>query len=153
MPALSVSWLLDAAAASEPVLTQRRHIKRADNGWRGSTIAGYLYEGDEITFYQKFRMPREGFDHLVKLIRPSAELEVAEPARVPASTPAQLKRQLGALKARRKMQRADLEFKVAACLYAIGQGGPMATLADALSVGTCEREATPNASKFEVESM
>ena len=34
---------------------ERRHItERAENGWQGSTLYGYIGHGDDVTYKQKF---------------------------------------------------------------------------------------------------
>ena len=71
MRRLCAGALLNAVESVVPLTTRRREIKRATGGWSCSTLAGYLYDGDEITFYSNFRKQREAFDHMVELVRPS----------------------------------------------------------------------------------
>ena len=40
----------------------RRYVKRSDNSWSGSTLNGYITEGDDRTYQKNFRMNRETFD-------------------------------------------------------------------------------------------
>ena len=54
-----------AAAGKEQV--DRRHVERATGKWRGSTLSGYL-RGDDITYKENFRMTRETFGRLLKMM-------------------------------------------------------------------------------------
>ena len=55
---------------------ERRSIARADNGWQGSTMHGYLEHGDDITYKHKFRVTRATFDYMAS---PASAVRVAEP--------------------------------------------------------------------------
>ena len=43
-------------------------VSRAEGGWRGSTVYGYLHRGYEQTFYENFRMRRREFNTLISFV-------------------------------------------------------------------------------------
>eukprot|EP00965_Chrysotila_dentata_P146728 4845216-Pleurochrysis_carterae.AAC.1 len=49
--------------------TKRCRVSRAFAGWRGSALAGYLYEGDRSTYLQNFRMSRQTLKLLCRMIQ------------------------------------------------------------------------------------
>ena len=101
--------------------------------WRGSTISGYLRGGpvgrDEITYRENFRMSIGPFDKLVSLME-----KTTFGARLPSKSLAELrqdahrrsgKRGGGIELALSMLDHPTTRFKVAACLYTMGQeGGP-----------------------------
>ena len=125
---LCAAGLLDACAGAVPPAMERRKVLRTEGGWRCSTVAAYLLHGDEITFYENFRMCREGFDHLIQLLREKTRLVAPGLGRTAASSAAHLKQQLHMHKLRLRKGLPTLEFKIAVCLYVLGQGGPMKPL-------------------------
>ena len=107
----------------------RRTVERATGRWRGSTLAGYL-RGDNVTCMQNFRCSKVRFEDLVSRLRHSG-LDVATERH---------RHQLRAGAARLKKANEvfdppSLRFKVAACMYALGQGGSTKVLADVASLG------------------
>ena len=117
-------------ALSQDQGAARRIVERALGKWRGSTVSGYL-RGDDRTYLENFRCgSQHRFNDLVERLAGSA-LDRAE-----TRTGQQLRR--GAS----KMQKANavkdpptLRYKVAVCMYALGQGGPIKVIADAVSLG------------------
>jgi len=66
----NVDVVVLAAMASSSAKGERRHITRALGKWRGSTVAGYLRDGDDQTLRHNFRCSsRARFDHLVSLFK------------------------------------------------------------------------------------
>ena len=108
---------------------KRRSVERAAGKWRGSTLAGYL-RGDDCTFLENVRCTKLRFDDLVQRLRHSY-LDVAEERsdHLPRAGAARVK------KAHQARDWPDLGFKVGACLYALGHGGPIKVLADVASLG------------------
>ena len=49
---------LGLAGSSLHVKTTRRIVVRSEDGWRGSTLYGYVTHGDQITFAHNFRVTR-----------------------------------------------------------------------------------------------
>eukprot|EP00962_Isochrysis_galbana_P009310 scaffold2609_cov123-Isochrysis_galbana.AAC.2 len=49
-------------SGQEPAGNRRRFVERADGGWCGSTIFGYLKAGDEITYKKNLRVTRATFE-------------------------------------------------------------------------------------------
>ena len=110
---------------------KRRSVERAAGKWRGSTLVGYLRgDGDDCTFFENVRCSRLRFDDLVQRLRHS-NLDVAEERsdHQPRAGAARVK------KAHQARDWPDLGFKVGACLYALGHGGPIKVLADVASLG------------------
>jgi len=93
----------------------RRKVQRCDGGWRGSTIGGYLYEGDTITFRKIFRMDRANFKRLVDELRASGHIKDSKPHNPALAVTA--------------------EFKVAVCLYVMAHGATRRFAADAAGLG------------------
>jgi hypothetical protein len=58
-------------AASDAAAMPRRTVPRALGGWRGSTLAGYVLRGDDVTYKEKLRMDSGTFSKLVGLFRGS----------------------------------------------------------------------------------
>jgi len=116
----------------------RRFVERAHSRWRGSTLAGYLFKGDDITYKQNFRMTRATFQHTVGKLRASTidtmSIDIGEvrangrrrPLRVgPSST----------MYCRSFTDPPTIDFKVASCLYVLAHGGSIKVAADVASVG------------------
>ena len=120
----------DLALASANCPLERRTVTRAIGAWRGSTAAGYLREGDDQTYLQNFRCTKARFDALVANLKGS-RLDGEEKRTV--TTDWRKARRIA--QARGVLDPPDRRFKVAACLYAIGQGGPLKVLADVCSIG------------------
>ena len=116
----------------------RRVVPRALGGWRGSTLAGYLTY-DDIAYVANFRATRVQLNGITELLKGSA-LDSAAAQRslearlrgLPAQTSIAVRR---TFRARQSQDPPTLRFKVALCMYALGQGGPIKPLADAGSVG------------------
>ena len=45
-----------------------RHVERADGGWAGSTINGYVEKGDEPTYKLNFRCGKVDFNYIVEML-------------------------------------------------------------------------------------
>ena len=117
-------------AMSQDLGGARRTIQRAAGKWRGSTLAGYLHLGDDKTYIENFRCSKHRFIDLVKRLKGSC-LDKAE-----ERTEHRLRGRAARFqKANAVRDTPGLRFKVAACMYALGQGGPLKVLADAGSLG------------------
>lgn len=106
------------AASAAKDKAGRRTVQRAAGKWRGSTIADYLH-GHDATYLQNFRCSKLRFNDLVGCLRHSILDKSSE------RTGHQLR--AGAVrfkKAHEMRDTPDLRFKVAACMYALGQGWP-----------------------------
>jgi len=130
-------------ACMEEEKKARRVVPRCLGKWRGSTVSGYLRGGaagrDEITYRENFRMSIGAFDRLVQLMEGTSFR-----AQLP-SEPITVVR--GKARSRRGKNPASLDlamlsldhpttrYKVAACLYTMGQGGSMKSNADACGIG------------------
>ena len=139
----AIANLLLLSAASEQEKPPRRTVPRCLGKWRGSSISGYLRGGpsgrDEQTYRQNFRMSIGAFDRLVKLMEMSPF-----GSHLPSESIAALRekacRRRGKHPACTDLARVGLDhpstrFKVAACLYTMGQGGSMKSSADACGIG------------------
>jgi len=125
--ALHAAIVMSAAAAQDKA--PRRTVKRAAGSWRGSTIAGYL-QGDDTTYLQNFRSSKYRFNDLVSLLGGS----VLDKASVRADY--ELRGRAARFKKAHEIRDTpDLRYKVAACMYALGQGGSIKVLADVASIG------------------
>mmetsp|Transcript_21038 Transcript_21038/g.48204 ORF Transcript_21038/g.48204 Transcript_21038/m.48204 type:complete len:370 (-) Transcript_21038:247-1356(-) len=116
----------------------RRKIERAWSRWRGSTLAGYLFQGDDITFRSNFRMSRETFGKLINLLKGSSiDADVADVHALRQRGIRRAGKRGGQTTAycRAMTNPPTIEFKVGACLYAMGQGGCLKISADVASVG------------------
>ena len=92
----------------------RRTIVRADGGWEGSTMYGYLTHGDAATYRLKFRVERPTLEYLTHLL--SGHL-----------------RDNHCHNSKRLHTGA---FKVACCMYFLAHGhGDMNVVADVASIG------------------
>lgn len=97
-------------------LLKRREVKRADGGWEGSTLNGYVESGDEATYKKKFRCSKANFDFIVQ--------ELSTAGYVVDN------------KCRSKKLRMTARFKVAVCLYYLAhRGSEVEPTADVASVG------------------
>jgi len=111
-------------------MTERRVVGRALGKWRGSTLHGYLLDGDDQTYKDNFRCTRHRFNDLCQRLKGSC-LEKAE-----ERTEYTLRG--GAAKFKKANAIRDtphMRFKVAMCMYALGHGGPIKVLADVGSLG------------------
>ena len=91
---------------------------------------GYL-RGDAQTYLQNFRCSKEKFAAVVALLEGSSLDRTV--VRVASSSDWRKARRL--MKASASLDPPSLRYKVASCLYAIGQGGVLKPLADACSLG------------------
>lgn len=119
-----------------------RSVRRAAGKWRGSTLAGYLLHGDDITYKQNFRMSRQTFDHLLELLSKSSFATVVSPLQEDSSPTSVLhsgtlrsKRSANMRYARMHTDPPTTRFKLGLVLYAMGQGGRLKVAADVGSVG------------------
>ena len=81
---------------------ERRSIARADNGWQGSTMHGYLEHGDDITYKQKFRVTRATFDYIHEKLQSTGYIKDSN--------------------CRNSALRISARFKVAVSLYFLAHG-------------------------------
>ena len=134
--ALVASHICVDEEAIEGSPVERRVVVRALGKWRGSTLSGYLNHGDELTYKCNFRCTSETLNSLCELLSPSA-LNPNRASSIPLGREFQqhLKACARTVKAREAKDIPHLKFKVAACLYALGQGGPVKVIADACSIG------------------
>eukprot|EP00965_Chrysotila_dentata_P040061 1330649-Pleurochrysis_carterae.AAC.1 len=49
--------------------TKRRRLSLAFGGWCSSTLAGYVFDDDESTYLQNFRMSRQSLKLLCRMIK------------------------------------------------------------------------------------
>ena len=103
---------------------QRRHVERASGKWRGSTLSGYL-RGDDQTYVENFHMTRATFDKLLSLLAAS---EFALSGGMPGQGVSGGGREGASKRSDIRYAQAHTDppstrFKLATCLYAMGQGG------------------------------
>jgi hypothetical protein len=122
--------VMAAAAREEQQPTERRSVLRAIGKWRGSTISGYLRD-DEQTYLENFRCSKAKLEHTVSMLQGSALDRCA--IRHESSTDWRSARRANFVL--QKFDPPTCRYKVACCLYALGQGGPLKPLADACSLG------------------
>ena len=138
-----IANLMLLTGAAEQERPPRRMVPRCLGKWRGSTISGYLRGGpsgpDEQTYMQNFRMSIGAFDRLVKLMEMSPL-----GAHLPTESVAVLRQKAHTRRGKRPactdlarlgLDHPSTRFKVAACLYTMGQGGSIKSNADACGVG------------------
>ena len=123
--------LLAALAAASQGGGERRTVNRALGKWRGSTLSGYLRDGDRQTYLENFRVTRERLDALVDQFEGSV-LFGAKPKQTGSAEWRKVRR---TAKAREIVDPPPARYKLACALYATGQGGPIKVLADAASIG------------------
>ena len=68
--------LMGAVAFSFPA--PRREITRAEGGWRGSTLHGYLDHGDDIQYKLKFRVTRDTLEYITEKLCSSGYVKEVE---------------------------------------------------------------------------
>jgi len=112
----------------------RQVIERAAGGWRSSTLFGYM-RGSDSTFKKNFRMAKHSFDHLCDKLRHSGLAPRTGVAPDAPSDDARARRRALALLAYRQRDVPSLRFRVATCLYAMGNGGRLKVCADVASIG------------------
>ena len=122
--------LVAALVAVSSSKGERRTVSRALGSWRGSTLSGYLRDGDDQTYLENFRCTKARFECLVHQLRDSP-LDVGAP-KVLTSDWRKVRRTQKALQSTDPPTR---RFKVACALYATGHGGPIKVLADVASIG------------------
>ena len=98
---------------------RRRTVVRAWGEWMGSTLAGYLAVGDDITYRKNFRVTKQTFNVLLTQLQSKGYLQDGK-----STNP--LLRVLG-------------RFKLGVCLYFFGQGTGWKAAGDCDSVA-CGRE-------------
>ena len=117
------------AATSTGAEEDRRAVERALGKWRGSTVAGYL-RGDDTTYLENFRMSKHRFDVLTSLLAGSQlDLSSNRTSFVPRVKGRTTK------KATEWRDPPNLRFKLAMCMYALGQSGSTKVKADVGSIG------------------
>jgi hypothetical protein len=89
--------LLALLAAAE-----RRRVDRAQGGWQGSTLNGYLEKGDEITYRQNFRVTRNTLRYITERLSSAGYVKDNQ--------------------CRNKALRVTALFKVAVCMYYLAHG-------------------------------
>ena len=129
------------AASGERVRVARAKIDRVTGGWRCSTLSGYLRGGDDI-YKKNFRMTRESFDALLVIVQKTAFAAfVTDDERVRdyyEMDPLHRPKLWGAralFLANAARDHPDTRYKLAACLYLMGQGGRLKQVADVASQG------------------
>ena len=122
--------LVAALVAVSSSKGERRTVSRALGSWRGSTLSGYLRDGDDETYLENFRCTKARFESLVHQLRDSP-LDVGAP-KVLTSDWRKVRR---TQRAREITDPPTRRFKVACALYATGHGGPIKVLADVASIG------------------
>ena len=70
--------LVAALVAESSSKGERRTVSRALGSWRGSTLSGYLRDGDDQTYLDDFRCTKPRFESLVHQLRDSP-LDVGAP--------------------------------------------------------------------------
>ena len=112
--------LMGAVAFSFPA--PRREITRAEGGWRGSTLHGYLDHGDDIQYKLKFRVTRDTLEYITEKLSSSGYVKDNH-CRDPA-------------------KQMTARFKVACCMYFMAHGcGEYGIVADVASIGDSTLEA------------
>lgn len=117
----------------------RRVVERAEGKWRGSTLGGYVFRGDDVTYRKHFRMSRDSFDRLHFMLLGSeiaSDLEDEQGERV-RETYGVPPKSLDSFTShcRSKTDPPTTAFKMGSCLYAMAHGGPLQSSADVASVG------------------
>ena len=113
-----------------PLTTQtRQKVERSPNGWRSSTMFGYVYGKDGVrnsdsAFKSNFRMSAPLFDLLCERLRTNAAY---------ASLARNWERRNRGEKFSGK-EPVPYEFRIASCLYLFAQGGNLKPTADVASV-------------------
>ena len=86
-----------AQATKDASKPDRRKVERAEGGWEGSTLNGYLKKGDEATYKLNFRMTKASVQYITTKLSESGHV-------------------VDSMCANKKL-RVPAAFKVAACLY------------------------------------
>jgi hypothetical protein len=123
--------VMAAATMDEQQPQQRRNVARAQGKWRGSTISGYLRKGDEQTYLENFRSSKDKFEHTVSLL-------VGSDLQICGSSYSKSTDWRNVSRGKLLLQKVDpptCRYKIACCMYALGQGGPLKPLADSCSLG------------------
>lgn len=111
---LETSLLMGGVAFSFPA--PRREVIRAEGGWRGSTLHGYLDYGDEIQYKKKFRVTRKTLEYITEKLCSTGYVKDSL-CRDPA-------------------KRVTARYKVACCMYYMAHGcGDYGMMADVASIG------------------
>ena len=94
----------------------RRTVERAHGKWRGSTLMGYLGQGDETTYRANFRMTKAQLKGIIDLLRGS-RFDLARQRH------GYERGRHGNMTAKACIAQdvPTLDFKVAACMYSPGQ--------------------------------
>jgi len=133
----ALAFVASHVAASQTSSCDKRVVSRALGKWRGSTLAGYVFRGDEQTFKEKFRMPKDAFTSLCLLLRGSQfDCSLQDCDRV-AALYARRGRSFGhkMVAARAATDPPSFQFKVAVCMYTFAHGGSLEVAADVASIG------------------
>jgi hypothetical protein len=119
-----------AAAGAEEEPVERRAVLRATGKWRGSTLAGYLRTDDKAINDNCRLSCGRRLSELVALLKGSA-IDAADDS----NTREWSRGRRVTRKARECVDPPSARYKVAACMYTLGQGGSIKTAADVASVG------------------
>ena len=80
----------------------RRVVHRAKEGWKGSTLYGFVDLGDHKTYNQKFRITRKTMEYITEKLTSSGYIKDSMP--------------------RDPMKQVTARFKVASCMYYMAHG-------------------------------
>ena len=106
--------LMAGVALSLPA--PRRTVQRAEGGWRGSTLYGYLQHGDDILYKKKFRVTRDTLEFITEKLCSNGDV-TDNRCRDPA-------------------KQVTAVFKVACCMYFLAHGcADYGMVADVASIG------------------
>ena len=138
----ALAFVVAQLAASESSSRANRVVPRALGKWRGSSLAGYVFRGDEKTYKEKFRMPKAAFDKLLALLTGSGFDCALSHSDRSAALYATSGRRGSASRLRIRMVAARaatdppcLKFKVATCMYIFARGGILEKVSDVASIG------------------
>ena len=129
----AIAHVVFLAAQDSSTGQPRRVVERVQGKWRCSTLSGYL-RCDDKTYRENFRMTRRTLDKLLALMQTTSfathdEAHFAQPVRTNARRTPE-----SAAFARAHTDPPSTRYKLAVCLYAMGQGGRFKLIGDAASV-------------------
>lgn len=142
--AVSIVGALLEEEVTSSSMGPRRHVRRAEGKWRGSTVGGYWADGDDITFRKNFRLSRASFDLLHYMLLDSAiaadlederSIQVREEYEGEGACSSHMHMRNATCYCRSCVDPPTTSYKIATCLYAMGQGGPLKNTADSASLG------------------
>jgi hypothetical protein len=65
LPLLLAAWQVRKSRIAKKPPLQRERIQRADGGWRGSTLNGYIVHGSNTVYKKNFRCTKKTFGTLL----------------------------------------------------------------------------------------